>query len=230
MSAPASLKLSGWQRWTTRHPAQALESPWRWRSHQLPLSEYPPSLTRKPRRPQLEMTLQTVILPSPWCCRATCPPGAIDVNASLIPTSSRPGRRAGNQVRGTETVARQISRGAANHATGAPAVRQLSSDLIEKPEDWLGGTKENAKEERNKTDNAARNPEPANSVAAVNIDTQSITELADQILNRFPLAAPTVLLFAGSEWNPHIDETCAQVAYQLAQPPCRQSAFGGFGI
>lgn len=122
----------------------------------------------------------------------------------------------GETFPGSEAVARHISRGVANQVTGVPMTLPISSDLIEKPEDWIGGAKENEKEERHKTENSSSDPERVISVATNNIDSNTIAELADQILNRFPLAFPTVLLFAGSEWNPHVDETCAQVAYQLA--------------
>lgn len=40
--------------------------------------------------------------------------------------------------------------------------------------------------------------------------------LVERIIDRFPLASPTVLLFVGGEPNPNIEETCAQVASALA--------------
>lgn len=40
--------------------------------------------------------------------------------------------------------------------------------------------------------------------------------LVEKIIDRFPLASPTVLLFVGGEPNPNVDETCAQVASALA--------------
>ncbi len=43
--------------------------------------------------------------------------------------------------------------------------------------------------------------------------------LVEKIIDRFPLASPTVLLFVGGEPNPNVDETCAQVASALAK--CR---------
>lgn len=43
--------------------------------------------------------------------------------------------------------------------------------------------------------------------------------LIEKIIDRFPLASPTVLLFVGGEPNPNVDETCAQVASALAK--CR---------
>ncbi len=39
--------------------------------------------------------------------------------------------------------------------------------------------------------------------------------LVERIIDRFPLAAPTVLLFVGGEANPNVEETCAQVASAL---------------
>ncbi len=41
--------------------------------------------------------------------------------------------------------------------------------------------------------------------------------LVEKIIDRFPLASPTVLLFVGGEPNPNVDETCAQVASALAK-------------
>lgn len=46
--------------------------------------------------------------------------------------------------------------------------------------------------------------------------TSEITSLVDSIFERFPLAASTVLLFVGTEENPHVDETCARVASAIA--------------
>ncbi len=43
-----------------------------------------------------------------------------------------------------------------------------------------------------------------------------ISTLIDSIFQRFPLAASTVLLFVGTEENPHVDETCARVASAIA--------------
>jgi len=43
-----------------------------------------------------------------------------------------------------------------------------------------------------------------------------IGRLVEKIIDRFPLASPTVLLFVAGESNPNVDETCAQVASALA--------------
>jgi Mrp family chromosome partitioning ATPase len=43
-----------------------------------------------------------------------------------------------------------------------------------------------------------------------------ISAMVDKIFERFPLAASTVLLFVGTEENPHVDETCARVASAIA--------------
>ena len=40
--------------------------------------------------------------------------------------------------------------------------------------------------------------------------------LVEKIMDRFPLASPTILLFVAGEPNPNVDETCAQVASALA--------------
>ena len=44
-----------------------------------------------------------------------------------------------------------------------------------------------------------------------------IKTLVDSIFERFPLAASSVLLFLGTELNPHVDETCARVAAAIAE-------------
>ena len=46
--------------------------------------------------------------------------------------------------------------------------------------------------------------------------TSEISTLVDSIFERFPLAASTMLLFVGTEENPHVDETCARVASAIA--------------
>lgn len=46
--------------------------------------------------------------------------------------------------------------------------------------------------------------------------TSEVSALVDSIFERFPLAASTVLLFVGTEENPHVDETCARVASAIA--------------
>lgn len=48
------------------------------------------------------------------------------------------------------------------------------------------------------------------------IGNTAIATLTDAIIERFPLGAPAVLTFVGSEANRHIDETCARVATELA--------------
>ncbi len=44
----------------------------------------------------------------------------------------------------------------------------------------------------------------------------SITKIADEILDCFPAASPSVIMFAGSQSSFHTDETCARVAAELA--------------
>lgn len=46
--------------------------------------------------------------------------------------------------------------------------------------------------------------------------TEQIHSLVNSIFERFPLAAPAVLLFVGTEQNPHVDEMCAKVAAAIA--------------
>jgi len=44
----------------------------------------------------------------------------------------------------------------------------------------------------------------------------AISNLTDAILERFPLAAPAILLFVGTDQNAQVDSTCTAVATQLA--------------
>ena len=67
-------------------------------------------------------------------------------------------------------------------------------------------------------------PSPTSTrVDAANSDTTGgeedveINTLVDSIFERFPLAASSVLLFVGTELNPHVDETCARVAAAIAE-------------
>ncbi len=46
---------------------------------------------------------------------------------------------------------------------------------------------------------------------------QAINKLTKAILGRFPLASPAIVLFTGSEGNPHSQSTCNAVAKSLAQ-------------
>lgn len=118
--------------------------------------------------------------------------------------------------RGSAAVARRICRGVTSQAAGVPLAVPISSDLIEKPEDWLGGSTDNEKDQRKHEKNSSEDCERVLPVAIDNVDRDAISRLVDEIIFRFPLESPTVLMFAGSEWNPHVNETCAQVAYQLA--------------
>ena len=77
-------------------------------------------------------------------------------------------------------------------------------DLSEKPADWIDKSdgKDTSRVDPIKTTSSEANP--------------AIDTLVDAILNRFPLGDPVVLMFVGSESNPHIDETCARVGSALA--------------
>ncbi len=44
----------------------------------------------------------------------------------------------------------------------------------------------------------------------------SIGKIADEIVKRFPVASPSVIMFAGSQASLHTDESCARVAAELA--------------
>ncbi len=47
-------------------------------------------------------------------------------------------------------------------------------------------------------------------------ERSAIGRIVDQIVEQFPLASPSTVLFVGSEDSMHIDETCARVAAELA--------------
>ena len=57
---------------------------------------------------------------------------------------------------------------------------------------------------------------PHAAIQASEGETSEISTLVDSIFQRFPLAASTVLLFVGTEENPHVDEACARVASAIA--------------
>jgi len=79
-----------------------------------------------------------------------------------------------------------------------------SFDLSEKPADWI---------EKSDGKDTSR-VEPVKSTSSQ--DNPAIGTLVDSIIERFPLGDPAVLMFVGSESNPHIDETCARVGSALA--------------
>jgi len=60
-------------------------------------------------------------------------------------------------------------------------------------------------------------PSPTRSVNPAEQQTSTaIHNLRGAILERFPLASPTIVLFLGSENNPHTHTTCARVAASIA--------------
>jgi Mrp family chromosome partitioning ATPase len=76
------------------------------------------------------------------------------------------------------------------------------SDLSEKPTEW--------------TDKPETKESNRSGSKQSNSSNEAIEPLVDAILERFPLAESTVLLFVGSEANSHIDETCARISHLLA--------------
>ena len=86
-----------------------------------------------------------------------------------------------------------------------PAVK---SDRSEDPSDWM---------EKVGSPTTPRDGKANSDAAASEKYTSAIDGLVDSVLERFPLAAPTILLFVGSENNPHIDETCAELAVMLSK-------------
>lgn len=78
------------------------------------------------------------------------------------------------------------------------------NDLTETTEEWID-------------ENESTNSPSRQSYQSIVQPCSPIDSLVNIILERFPLAAPTVLLFVGSDDNPHTDSTCFQVALSLAQ-------------
>lgn len=83
---------------------------------------------------------------------------------------------------------------------------QPFADIPETPDKWLDDPQPLGDPQR----------QPATTPATAPVET-AITDLATSILQRFPLAAPTVLLFVGSDNNPHVDSTSSQIAELLAE-------------
>ncbi len=84
----------------------------------------------------------------------------------------------------------------------------VKNDRSEDPNDWMEKVinPTSPREEKSKSGNSATKNHAS-----------AIDGLVDSVLERFPLAAPAILLFVGSESNPHIDETCAEVALMLSK-------------
>lgn len=81
---------------------------------------------------------------------------------------------------------------------------QPYADLPENPDEWI-----------EPVDTPTRPREKSSSTEARY--REAMAGLVDSILDRFPLAAPAVLLFVGSESNSHVDDTCAKIADSLAR-------------
>lgn len=97
---------------------------------------------------------------------------------------------------------------------------QIKSDLAEPTEDWVDqpGIKDPQRVDDDDLPQAvARQPDVLGDFARTDHGNTAIATLTDAIIERFPLGAPAVLTFVGSEANRHIDETCARVATELAQ-------------
>jgi len=108
---------------------------------------------------------------------------------------------------GTAAVAKHISAGVESQIANLPAAKEVVSELSEKPSDWIDRAS-------GKSDEKDRNSTKS---AALDVDQEAIANLVDQILDRFPLATPTALLFAGVENRIQVDEACAQVAQKLSE-------------
>ena len=71
------------------------------------------------------------------------------------------------------------------------------------------------------TENNSANRENDDAVEAARAtqtreDNDSIVKIADEIINRFPVASPAVVMFVGSQTSLYTDESCARVAAELA--------------
>lgn len=78
------------------------------------------------------------------------------------------------------------------------------ADLPENPDEWIEPADKPSRPREKSSTTEARYRE-------------AMAGLVDSILDRFPLAAPAVLLFVGSESNSHVDDTCAKIAGSLAE-------------
>jgi Mrp family chromosome partitioning ATPase len=81
---------------------------------------------------------------------------------------------------------------------------QPLGDLTENPDEWIEPAEKPRPPREKSSSTEARYRE-------------AMSGLVDSILDRFPLAAPAVLLFVGSEANTHVDDTCATIAGSLAE-------------
>jgi len=113
---------------------------------------------------------------------------------------------------GSVEVAKQISRSVDAPISDLPVATlsidsKINSELSEKPSDWMG-------EPSGQNDDKDRSSAKS---TAVDVDKESIRNLADQILERFPIGAPTALLFAGAGDLAQVDEACAQIAKELSE-------------
>ena len=67
------------------------------------------------------------------------------------------------------------------------------------------------------TEMNTRSPEKTAALQSSKLAGGEIGILAEKILDRFPLASPTILLFVGGEPDPNVESTCKQVADALAR-------------
>ena len=94
--------------------------------------------------------------------------------------------------------------------SAAPAVATVAAAFATAP----GGQTESSKQETRVNSDASAVDSTAKKPSFVGGE---VGILVEKIIDRFPLASPTVLLFVAGEPNPNVDETCAQVASALAR-------------
>ncbi len=98
----------------------------------------------------------------------------------------------------------------------------ISADLAASPDTWQDPSRD-LDSDRGVSDQPGSNTSDAKDVSdsaseqIVNVDEAAIDKLVETIVERFPATAPAILMFTGTEDNPHCEETCAQVALRLAQ-------------
>ena len=87
----------------------------------------------------------------------------------------------------------------------------VDSDISAPPETWQPEPTQKPAERKKEND------DDDDQSSQKDVDSEAIESLVSSIEERFPAGVPFVLMFAGSEDNPHCEETCARVALSLAE-------------
>ncbi|MEM7455977.1 MAG: hypothetical protein AAF456_16625 [Planctomycetota bacterium] len=144
--------------------------------------------------------------------------------AENIAAARNPVQKRGNEpfatesaVAPTQSLISESGEGTASvtNSTGTPQVpisdAPAVGDISAPPETWQPEPTQKPAERKKEKDNDEDQP------GKKDVDSEAIESLVGSIVERFPPDVPFVLMFAGSEDNPHCEETCARVALSLAQ-------------